>query len=208
MKRLREFLVEYIDRGHKFILVAGGGSTARNYQKAADAIITIDTEDIDWLGIHSTRLNAHLLRTIFYDIAYPTVLDSPEKLITKNDLHAHSLFVASGWRPGWSTDYIAFRLAHRFNSRNVIIATKISYVYDKDIQIHKNAKPFLNMSWNQYMKLLPQGEWMPGMKIPVDPIATKFAKKNNISCVVLRGTNLLNMRNYIDGKKFQGTIIS
>lgn len=138
LKRLRKFLIEYIDKGYKFILVAGGGSTARNYQKAASAIIDIDVEDKDWLGTHSTRLNAHLLRTIFNDFAYSVVLDNPEKPIPKNDLNKYSLFIASGWRPGWSTDYIAFRLAHRFKTKLVIIATKTPFVYDADIHSHKN----------------------------------------------------------------------
>jgi hypothetical protein len=31
-------------------------------------------EDLDWLGVHATRLNAHLFRTIFRDLAHPVIL--------------------------------------------------------------------------------------------------------------------------------------
>ena len=45
-------------------------------------------EDLDWLGIHVTRLNAHLLRTVFQDIAHPRVISDYDKnlLIGKNRL--------------------------------------------------------------------------------------------------------------------------
>ena len=207
LKRLRKFIVEEISKGKKFIIVAGGGSTARNYQKAAETVVDIEDEDKDWLGIHSTRLNAHLLRTIFYDYAYPFVLDNPEKPIKERDFQKYALFIASGWRPGWSTDYIAFRMAHRFNADKVVIATKIPYVYDKDISLHTDASHFEQMTWKEYQNLLPKNDWVPGMKSPVDPIATRFAIENGIKCVLLRGTNIRNLQSYFKGGDFKGTII-
>ncbi|MDX1608323.1 MAG: UMP kinase [Candidatus Spechtbacterales bacterium] len=207
IKKLRNLIIEQINEGRRFILVAGGGSTARHYQKAATEVVNIEDEDKDWLGIHSTRLNAHLLRTIFYDIAYPAVLDNPEKPIKKRDLKRYALFVASGWRPGWSTDYIAFRLADRFNVEEVLIATRIPYIYEKDIDVHKNAKHFKDLSWEQYKKLLPKKEWEPGLRCPVDPVATDFASKNKISCVLLQGTDIDNLNNYFSNKEFIGTTI-
>lgn len=207
LSRFRKFIKEKADSGQKFVIVAGGGSTARNYQKAAEAIVPIEDEDKDWIGIHSTRLNAHLLRTIFYDCAYPYVLDNPEKLIDKKDFEKYNVFIASGWRPGWSTDYIAFKMAHRFGVDKVIIATKIPHVYDKDISVHKNARRIDGMSWDEYKKLLPNEEWQPGMKAPVDPVATNFAMENNIKCVLLRGTNIVNLKKYFEGEKFLGTVI-
>ncbi|MEX2145108.1 MAG: UMP kinase [Candidatus Spechtbacterales bacterium] len=208
LRRLRNFTQKRIESGEKFIFVVGGGSVARNYQRAAFSIVNISNEDKDWLGIHSTRLNAHLLRTIFNGMAYPIVLDDPEKPITQRDLKKYSLFIASGWRPGWSTDYIAFRLAHRFGAKRVVVATKISNVYDADIQTHKNARPLKRISWKRYSKLLPSKIWYPGMGSPVDPVATEFAAKKKISCVVLRGTNLKNLNRFLDGKKFEGTVIN
>src|SRR3712207_265900 len=62
----------------QFFLVSGGGATTRHYQKAAQTVIghELTPDDIDWLGIHPTRLNGHLLRTIFRDIAHLQVIDS------------------------------------------------------------------------------------------------------------------------------------
>ena len=75
LKKFKEFILKFLKKDYKFIIVTGGGSTARNYIKAADRVTKINDEDKDWLGIHATRLNAHLLRTIFKKQAYPVVLD-------------------------------------------------------------------------------------------------------------------------------------
>ena len=60
----------------RFFIICGGGYTTRHYQKAAQEVIGhhMQDEDKDWLGIHSTRLNAHLIRTIFREIAYPRII--------------------------------------------------------------------------------------------------------------------------------------
>ena len=207
LKRLYDFINKQINKEKKFILVVGGGSIARDYQKAASQIVDTINEDKDWLGIHSTRLNAHLLRTIFRERAYPVVLDSPQKQIKKRDLDKYALFIASGSRPGWSTDYISFKLAHRFGQKEVLIATKIPYIYDRDISQFKGARAIKNLTWSHYRKLLPSDVWVPGMRAPIDPIATNFAIKNKMTCVLLRGTNIKNLDNFISGKKFDGTTI-
>lgn len=207
LRRFRHFIEERIIGGSKFIIIIGGGATARNYQNAAESVADLTDEDKDWLGTHSTRLNAHLLRTIFYNHAYPVVLDSPYKPISKSNLRKYNLFIASGWKPGWSTDYIAFLLAKRFKSKNILVATKAPYVYDGDISINKKAKQIKKLSWIEYKKLLPSDKWIPGMKAPVDPIATEFATKNKLSCILFRGTNIENFKRVLDNKKFQGTII-
>jgi len=207
LRRFYDFISDQIEKGKKFIIIVGGGSTARKYQEAALHVSELTDEDKDWLGIHSTRLNAHLLRTIFREFAYPKILTNHNKPITGRDLDKYALFVASGSRPGWSTDYVAFRLAHRFKTREVIIATKVPYVYNKDVGKHEDAIPIENLSWEQYKKLLPSKKWIPGMKAPIDPVATEFASKHNLKCVLLRGTNVKNFKKYLNDDKFRGTII-
>ena len=65
LKKLNEFIREYVKKGKRFFLIAGGGQTTRHYQKAGKAVIeSMDNEDLDWIGIHATHLNGHLLRTV------------------------------------------------------------------------------------------------------------------------------------------------
>src|SRR3989344_8973609 len=83
LKKFRELILDQVKKGKKFFLIIGGGVTARNYIAAADKVLKITDEDRDWLGIHSTRLNAHLLRTVFRDVAHPEIIKNPTiKIIT------------------------------------------------------------------------------------------------------------------------------
>ena len=104
LKRLRTFIKRHVARGKQFVIVVGGGRLSRMYIEAASKVKrVISDEDKDWLGIHATRSNAHLLRTIFFDSADPVVIDKRFKIKKL----AFSVTIASGWQPGWSTDYIA-----------------------------------------------------------------------------------------------------
>lgn len=203
LKRFRKFVLEFLKKGIKFVIVAGGGAVSRSYIKAASDIKRISDEDKDWVGIHATRLNAHLLRTIFVKEACPVVLDNPFKSVESKK---YSLFIAAGWRPGWSTDYIAVLLAERFKVKNLIIASNIDYVYEKDIAKYKNSKPIKDITWSKYRRLIGE-KWKPGMRAPVDPVAARLAAKLKMIVVVARGTDLKNLENILEGKKFKGTTI-
>ncbi len=203
LKDFKRLVLKFLKKGYVFVIVSGGGNVCREYQKAAGKISRLTDEDKDWLGIHATRLNAHLLRTIFKKESYPVVLDSPFKQISGKK---YRLFIASGWRPGWSTDYDAVLLADRFKTDKVINATNIPYVYDKDIAKHKNAKPIKEICWKDYRKLIGS-KWRPGMNSPLDPVASKAASKLKMTVVVAKGTDLKNLERIIKGEKFKGTVI-
>src|SRR3989338_9713985 len=123
LKKFLGFLRKELKKSHSFIIVIGGGKTARAYQKVASSVVNIIDCDLDWLGIHATRMNAHFLRTIFEKEAYPVVIDHDpnEEEVAVLKASNKKLFFASGWRPGWSTDYIAVRLAGRFGANEMII---------------------------------------------------------------------------------------
>lgn len=197
LKRFKEFILKFLKRDYLFIIVTGGGNICRKYQRAAAQVSQLTDEDKDWLGIHATRLNAHLLRTIFKKEAYPVVLDSPQKPI---DGGKYRLFIASGWRPGWSTDYDAVLLAQRFKAQKLINASNISHVYDK------NKKSITEISWKKYRKLI-SAKWNPGMNVPFDPVASKTAEKLKMKVIFFKGTDLKNLENILEERPFQGTTI-
>lgn len=206
LKKFKEFILKFLRKDYKFIIVTGGGNICREYQKAAVAITKVSDEDKDWIGIHATRLNAHLLRTIFKKEAYPVVLDNPLKKI---DGKKYKLFIASGWRPGWSTDYDAVLLAERFKAEKIINATNIDYIYERDpsTRLGANAKPIKTITWSKYRKII-SSKWSPGMKVPIDPVAAKLASKLKMTVIVTRGADLKNLENILTNKKFKGTIIT
>ena len=201
LKRLRAFILKEVKAGKRFIIVVGGGRTARRYQDAANAVCSMVDEDVDWLGIHSTRLNAHLMRTIFRDIALHYVVKNPTRKITWRK----SVLIAAGWKPGRSTDDIAVRLAKMYGSKLVVNLSNIDAVYDSDPRKNKTAKPMSEMSWNAFRALVGN-VWHPGANAPFDPIASKLAQREKMTVVVASG-DMKNMEKLVDGKKFIGTVI-
>lgn len=202
LKKFRGLILEQIKKGNKFYLVAGGGSTARNYITAASKIVKITSEDLDWLGIHSTRLNAHLLRTIFREQAHPSIIKSP----TFHVVSREKITVASGWRPGWSTDFVATVIAQEYDVFDIINLSNIDYAYDKDPNKFKDAKKLEKVNWKEFRKVVGD-KWDPGMNAPFDPIASRKADQLGLKVVIMNGHKLDNLKNYLNGKKFIGTTI-
>ena len=202
LKKFRRLILKFLKKGFKFIIIVGGGKTCRLYQSAASKIAKLPNEDRDWLGIHTTRLNAHLLRTIFRKVAYPVILDEPKKPIKNN----WRLLIASGWRPGHSTDYIAVLLARRFKIKEIVNAGDVPFVYNKDPDIYKNARAFKEISWSDFRRIVGS-KWSPGLSTPFDPVAAKLAEKLKIRVFIIKGTEIKNFEKLLLGKKFKGTII-
>lgn len=207
-----QFLTEFNDfirhqvseKKRRFFLVVGGGSTARHYRDAGEAVIKhkITDEDLDWLGIHTTRLNAHLLRTILRDVADPRVIKHYE-IILKID---QPVVVAAGWKPGWSTDYCAVTLCQDYNIKSLVNMTNVDQVFDKDPKKYPDAKPLINITWDHY-RTLTGDKWIPGMNLPFDPIASKLADELGITVKILNGKKLDNLAKALDNEDFFGTTI-
>ena len=54
------------NKDRQFFLVIGGGTIARHYRDAGREVLghELSRDDLDYLGIHATKLNAHLVRTM------------------------------------------------------------------------------------------------------------------------------------------------
>lgn len=202
LKKFKKFLAPFLKDGKKFVLVIGGGKLARRFQDAAHAVSKLTDDDKDWIGIHATRLNAHLLRTIFRDVADPVIIDSRDKL--KN--LKYPVTIAAGWRPGWSTDYVALQIAADVNVSEAIIAGKPAHVYTEDPAKFLAAQPIHELTWSEYRKLIPK-KWAPGMGAPVDPVGAALGDSQNITAIIIDGRDLKNFSALLKAKEFQGTII-
>jgi len=206
LSELNAFIREQLanNPNRQFFLVAGGGSTSRHYIDAGREVIghELTRDDLDWLGIHATKLNAHLVRTIFRDIAHPYIIKHYE-IIRKA---IEPIVVAAGWKPGWSTDYDAVLLCEDYDIKEIINLSNVNQVYDKDPNKNKEAKPIEKISWENFRKIVGD-EWTPGMNTPFDPVASKKAQELGIRVVFMSGHDFQNIRNYFDGKKFLGTVI-
>mgnify|MGYP001591680374 CR=1 FL=1 len=188
----------------RFFIVIGGGTTAGKYINAGKEVIGYDLtkEDQDWLGVHSTRLNAQLIRTIFKDISDPRVIKHYE-IILKID---KPVAIAAGWKPGWSTDYDAVVLCQDYAVKEVFNLSDVDKIYDKDPNKYADAKAIDTMNWKEYRKMIGS-LWEPRMNVPLDPIAAKLGQELGIRVRFMSGRNLDNLGKALDGKPFLGTTI-
>lgn len=204
---LRDFICRHVSENPKlrFFLVAGGGAIARHYQDAVSAVVghSLPDKEKDWIGIHATRQNAQALRAIFSDIAFPRLLKHYEIVWDVENPVA----IAAGWKPGWSTDYCAVRLARQYGATTIFNLSNIQQLCDKDPKKSPDAKPIDAISWKKF-RLMVGNEWVPGMNAPFDPIASREAQELGKKVVIMRGNDFTNLERYFNRESFIGTVIS
>ena len=202
LKQLRAFLQQQTRRGHRFILVVGGGQTCRTYLKSARKLRKNAGEDFDWIGIRATRLNAELVRVALGSLAHPVIVDNP----AKPPRFREKVLVAAGWKPGWSTDYDSVLLARKLGVEAIYNLTNVDYIYERDPKFFPRAKRFTQLTWRQYLRLLPR--WKAGLHAPFDPVASREAQHGQLTLHCVNGRKLPNLARALEGKPFKGTTIT
>ena len=203
LMRFKALVLEKVQHGFTFSIIAGGGKTARRYQDAANAITPLSTHDTDWIGIHATRLNGQLLRNIFVGHAHAHVIKNPTVDINVDE----PVIIAAGWKPGSSTDYDAVLMAKNLGATRLVNLSNIDYVYTADPKKDPNAKKIEKISWTEFRKIIPD-RWDPGLSSPFDPVAAKEAEALGLEVAIINGAKLQEFSNYLDNKPFVGTVIS
>ena len=204
LKEFRELILKYVAQGINFYIIAGGGKLARRYQEAAKEVHgNLSSEDADWIGIHSTRLNAHLLRTIFLEEAQERIVKNPTRSVKGKD----AVIIGAGWRPGNSTDYCAVKAARKLGAKKLVNLSNIDYVYTADPKQDPNAKKIEKTSWKEFRSLIPD-HWDPGLSSPFDPVAAKEAESIKLEVAVINGKKLSEFEKYLNNESFVGTVIS
>lgn len=187
----------------RIIFVVGGGAPARNYQNSIKNMLgKVSADNLDWIGIRATHLNAEIIRCLF-DVKDNLVVNPSDDNIT----FTGRVLVAGGWKPGFSTDTDSVYLAKRFNANMVINLSNTKGVYTSDPRKDKNAKFVEKISWKDFIDIVGK-TWDPGLNVPFDPIASDFANKNGISVVCADGKDIDNTISILKNSTFIGTLIS
>ncbi|MCK5332413.1 UMP kinase [Candidatus Parcubacteria bacterium] len=202
VKKFKGLIEKKVAKGNKFIIVCGGGGLNRKYNEAAKKVRKLSNDELDWVGIYATRYNAQFIKILFGDLAHSEININPhKKTLTKKPI-----IIGAAYIPGWSTDYDAVYLAKTYGAKKVANLSNIDFAYDKDPKKYKSAVPIKNIDWKGFRKIVGD-KWEPRMNKPFDPIASREAEKLGLEVAILNGKKLKNFENYLDGKKFVGTII-
>jgi uridylate kinase len=216
LRSFRKAVLEHLERdpGERVILVCGGGGPAREYQGAYRAVLSesagggaaegaeADTEAQDWLGIAATRMNAELVRFLFQPLCPQPVVQDP----TSISVFPGRVLVAGGWKPGFSTDYDAVLLARRFQADTLVNLSDIAKIYSADPKTDPTARPLDRLRWAELIAMVGT-TWVPGRKVPFDPVATAEAARAGLRVVVASGRNIENLKKILAGRDFEGTVV-
>ena len=201
LKKFRKLIFDLTEQ-FKFLIVAGGGEPARNYQEALRELGIQDQQLLDWVGISATHLNAKLVQLAFGPKSSEKILT---KLKQKIDFNQKDILIGAGVRPGWSTDFDSFYWARRLGANQVVNATNVDYVYDRPPR-EAGARPLKKLTWQEYLKII-DSQWKAGAKLPLDPVAARFARRYKMKGLVVKGSNLSELKKAILGQPFKGTIL-
>ncbi|HAL18715.1 MAG TPA: UMP kinase [Spirochaetaceae bacterium] len=187
----------------KIIFIVGGGATARIYQNALRAV-NPDTPSasLDEIGIRATHMNAIVVKSLFG--CADEVVTDPSAADIK---FSGRILVAGGWKPGFSTDMDAVMLAKRFGASTCINLSNIDMVYTKDPKANKDALPIEDATWDRFISEIVGTKWIPGSNYPFDPVASQYARDNNLTVVCANGRKIGNTISILEGGSFIGTRI-
>ena len=130
IENLRKTLEKFYNK-YKFVIVCGGGSTARKYIKPlrdyGESTIVQSA-----LGIEATRLNAKFLMKIFGKQEANDTLPLDMKSV-KNNLSKNSVVISGALRfaPKQTTDTTAAKLSHYLKTKFINL-TNVSGLYSSD----------------------------------------------------------------------------
>lgn len=204
LTQFRDLIIKQVEqKSSTFVFIVGGGETARKYQNALEGVNGYSEEELDWMGIDATVLNAQFVKRIFKDYAYEEVVQDPTQKIETDK----PIIVASGWKPGCSTDTDAVLMAESYGAQEVINLSNVEYVYDKDPSKHEDADPIQSISWQEFRDDIIPDEWEPGIHAPFDPVASEKAQELGLKVSIVDASELQRVERVFDGEGFEGTVI-
>ncbi len=190
----------------EFGILTGGGSIARIYANAARELGANEYE-ADAIGITSTRQNAQLLVTALsgagVDVYRHVITDFEEAKGRKN-----KVVVMGGTIPGITTDTDAVLLAEAMGATRLVNISNVEGIYDTNPKKNPKAKKFSRMSYNELIKLAAENDSRSaGTHFVFDMLACKLIARSKVETHFVSGDSMDDIKNAIEGKKHNGTIV-
>ena len=205
IEEFKEVLLKNKDK-YKFVIVCGGGKTARNYIDGLDKASLFKKEYFQsQLGISATRLNARFLTYFFKKDANYGI---PHSMIdVKNSLLKNDIVFCGALRQGKreTSDSTAARLA-RFLETDFINITNVTGLYDVDPNKYKDAEFIREISYLEFYNKAKKIKYHPGQHFVLDQDAAKMIMKYKIPTSII-GPDMKNLERLLNKEHFVGTVI-
>mgnify|MGYP001613557235 CR=1 FL=1 len=205
-RKYADVLLRLKRKGHRLIVVCGGGKLARQYRDIAKNF-TKDREKLDFIGIMATHLNATLMAAILGNNAYLLRWQSLKSALKElKRISKDKIVVAAGYDVGVSTDYDTAKFAEAIDADLVINATNVDGVYSEDPRKYKNAKKFKKLSYNDFLKIIRKLEQIPGEYRLFDLKGARLLSKMGAKLIIIDGRNAEKIIKAVEGKHGGTTI--
>ena len=205
LNEFKKILLKH-QRKYNFVVVCGGGNTARTYIKGLENEKIKKKEFFQGLlGISTTRLNARFMTYFFGENANKGIPHDMKEI--KNLIKIYHVVFCGALRyaKDETSDSTAAKLARYF--RTIFInLTNIKGLYDKNPKKFRSAKFIPEINHKDFLKIAKKIGFKPGQHFVLDQNAARIIKKYNIPTYILGDVKQLN--NVLNKKHFVGTLIS
>lgn len=189
----------------KFVVITGGGSTARKYISALKKLGK-KTKTQSMAGIAITRLHAGFMSRFFGTKANETI---PKNMQKVKSLLAKNQIVFCGalrYKKKNTSDGTSASLA-AFLKCPFINLTNVKGLYTANPQKNKNAKFIPKITWKKFEQITSKIKFEAGQHFVLDQSAAKTILKNKIPTYIVG--SLQSIDKILNNKKdFGGTLIN
>lgn len=156
LQQIAKDVKEVFDHGVEIGIVIGGGNIFRGVAASAQGM---DRASSDYMGMLATVINSLALQDALEKVEVPTrvqtaieMAEIAEPYIRRKAMRHFEkgrvvIFGAGTGNPYFTTDTAAALRAMEIGAEILMKATKVDKIYDKDPALHKDAKPFDQLSY-------------------------------------------------------------
>ena len=160
LQKISDDIRQVYSLGTEIAIVIGGGNIFRGISESSKGM---DRANADYMGMLATVINSLALQEYLEKDGVPTRVMSAiqmrqvaEPYIRRRAMHHLEkkrvvIFAAGTGNPFFTTDTAAALRAQEINAEVILKATKVDGVYDKDPAKHRDAKRFVELTYQDVL---------------------------------------------------------
>lgn len=187
----------------EIVVVCGGGNISRYYSKIGMEL-GATTEQLDLMGIATTRINAQLLNIALGEYSIDKVPTTVEECVKER--RKGKIPVMGGTEPGHTTDGVAAAIAESIKADRIVNASNVDGVYTDDPRKNPKARKIGNMIIGE-LKRIVYDKHEACKSCVFDPVGVDIAMRAGVDILMVNGRDIDELRNAILGKDIKGTYV-